>query len=266
MPRRPRSILHRRPTPQAQNPATFPMHPVFPIVSLDTCFRRNNLTFPTSFFVSPVSKLNPANYPPLDKPPPTDSPEVLQWIQEVQQSGVTIPNISTTVTGGCPANPSEAADPSRCWWTCGGCTRPADVSNCPAQYSWGLTYDDGPAPPTSSLLDYLDQVNLRATMFIIGSRAISEPTVLQREYVTGHQIAVHTWSHTALTTQTTEQIIAEIGWTKKVIFDILGVNPIVARPPYGDIECVFPSFVLACCEIDDYCHHLATACVLFSLP
>jgi hypothetical protein len=41
--------------------------------------------------------INPANYPALDKPPPTDSPQVQQWILEVQNSGVTIPNISPTV-------------------------------------------------------------------------------------------------------------------------------------------------------------------------
>lgn len=53
-----------------------------------------------------------------------------------------------------------------------------------------------------------------------------------------HQIAVHTWSHTALTTQTNEEIIAELGWSKKVIKDVLGVTPNMMRPPYGDIECV----------------------------
>jgi peptidoglycan/xylan/chitin deacetylase (PgdA/CDA1 family) len=53
-----------------------------------------------------------------------------------------------------------------------------------------------------------------------------------------HQIAVHTWSHTSLTTQTNEEIIAELGWSKKVIKDVLGVTPNTMRPPYGDIEYV----------------------------
>ena len=35
-----------------------------------------------------------------------------------------------------------------------------------------------------------------------------------------------------------EQIIAELGWTKKVIKDITGLTPNTFRPPYGDIECV----------------------------
>jgi len=51
-----------------------------------------------------------------------------------------------------------------------------------------------------------------------------------------HQIAVHTWSHPALTTLTNEQIIAELGWTKKIIKDVLGVTPNMMRPPYGDID------------------------------
>jgi hypothetical protein len=52
----------------------------------------------------------------------------------------------------------------------------------------------------------------------------------------GNQISVHTWSHSALTTQSNEQIIAELGWTKKIIKDVLGVTPTTMRPPYGDID------------------------------
>lgn len=45
--------------------------------------------------------LIPRNYPPLDKIPPTDSPEVRQWIQEVIDSGVPIPDIPPNVAGKC---------------------------------------------------------------------------------------------------------------------------------------------------------------------
>jgi hypothetical protein len=189
--------------------------------------------------VSPVSTFSPSKYPALDTPPPTDSPEVQQWIKEVSQSGVTIPNFSATVAGGCPANAAAAADPSRCWWTCGGCTASTDITTCPRKYQWGLTYDDGPAPYTPNLLQYLDQANLKATFFVVGSRVVSWPSLLQQEYLSGHQIAVHTWSHFSLTTLTNEQIIAEFGWSKKIIHDVLGVQPLFMRPPYGDIEYVF---------------------------
>lgn len=172
----------------------------------------------------------------MDKTPPTDSTEVQQWIKEVAASGVTIPNITATVAGGCPSNPQAVADSSRCWWTCGGCTDADDVVQCPDKMTWGLTYDDGPALYTGDLLQYLDTVNLKATFFVVGSRAISYPALLQQEYMAGHQIAVHTWSHPPMTTLTNEQIIAEFGWTKKIIKDVLGVTPTFWRPPYGDVD------------------------------
>ena len=55
-------------------------------------------------------------------------------------------------------------------------------------------------------------------------------------FPSGHQLSVHTWSHPFLTTLTNEQIIAELGWTKKAIKDITGVTPNTMRPPYGDID------------------------------
>ncbi|KAG6817613.1 hypothetical protein H0H87_006241 [Tephrocybe sp. NHM501043] len=180
--------------------------------------------------------LSPANYPALDLVPPTDSELVQQWIQEVANSGISIPNFSPNSLGGCLNNTAAAADPDRCWWTCGGCTRTTDVTECPTAMTWGLTYDDGPAYYTSNLLDYLDQNNLKSTFFVVGSRVISFPSILQTEYMTGHQIAVHTWSHPQLTTLTNEQIIAELGWSKKVIKDVLGVTPNMMRPPFGDID------------------------------
>ncbi|KAF8649844.1 hypothetical protein AX16_005607 [Volvariella volvacea WC 439] len=180
--------------------------------------------------------LSPANYPQLDRPPPTDSPEVQQWIREVADSGVIIPDIPVNSPGGCAANPQAATDPARCWWTCGGCTRDTDITECPRPLEWGLTYDDGPAYHTSDLLNYLTQENLKSTFFVVGSRVISFPNILQSQYMQQHQIAVHTWSHPELTTLTNEQIIAELGWSKKVIKDVLGVTPNMMRPPYGDID------------------------------
>lgn len=180
--------------------------------------------------------LSPASYPPLDKPPPTDSPEVLQWISDVQNSGISIPDLEPTQPGGCAANPQFAADQSRCWWTCGGCVRDEDITTCPDKLTWGLTYDDGPAFYTPNLLQYLDQNNLKSTFFTVGSRVISFPALLQEEYMAGHQICVHTWSHPSLTTLSTNEIIAEFGWSKKVIKDVLGVTPLCWRPPFGDID------------------------------
>ncbi|TFK18270.1 glycoside hydrolase/deacetylase, partial [Coprinopsis marcescibilis] len=77
---------------------------------------------------------------------------------------------------------------------------------------------------------------LKATFFVVGSRVYFLPEVLQHEYISGHQIAIHTWSHTPLTTLTDDQVIAELGWSKEIIREVLGVTPTHMRPPYGDID------------------------------
>ncbi|KAF9535464.1 hypothetical protein CPB83DRAFT_753571 [Crepidotus variabilis] len=183
-----------------------------------------------------ISTLAPSKYPPLDQPPPVDSPEVKEWIAEVARTGIVIPDISPTVDGGCPANAAAAADKNRCWWTCTGCTRSTDITSCPTAMDWGLTYDDGPGFYTPNLLEYLDSQKLKSTFFVVGSRVVQFPRTLQYEYMSQHQIAVHTWSHRPLTEQSNVQIIAELGWSRKVIKDVLGVTPNAMRPPFGDID------------------------------
>ena len=201
-------------------------------------FRRVGVFLGLKIHIVPASKLDPADYPQLDKTPPIDSPEVQQWIKDVQNSGVTIPDIAPTVPpGGCGgANAEAAADPSRCWWTCTGCLADDDVTFCPDKLTWGLTYDDGPDEWTGDLLSYLDSVDLKTTFFIVGSRAISYPAILQEEYMAEHQLGVHTWSHPYMTTLSNEQIIAELGWTKEVIKNATGVTPTFWRPPFGDVD------------------------------
>ncbi|KZW00658.1 glycoside hydrolase/deacetylase [Exidia glandulosa HHB12029] len=189
-----------------------------------------------------ISTWNPAVYPPLDKAPPTDSSQVQQWKQDVANSKVTIPDIAPFAPGGTQGmcqtaqNIPRIGNTTECWWTCGHCTRSTDVSVCNDKLTWGSSFDDGPAPYTPELLDFLGANNLKTTFFVVGSRVASRPQYLQAQYLLGHQIAVHTWSHTPLTTQTNDAIIAELGWSKKVIKDAIGVTPTFMRPPYGDID------------------------------
>ncbi|BGP02054.1 putative Chitin deacetylase [Rhodotorula toruloides ATCC 204091] len=186
-----------------------------------------------------INQLNPAHYPPLDRIPPLDSPEVKQWLSEIDLSN--IPSVNPTAIGGC-ANATNAqaikdggAD-GNCWWTCGGCSRASDITYCPNKNDWGASFDDGPSPYTPRLLNLLESQNLKSTFFIVGSRALSRPEMVQAEYMLGHQLSIHTWSHSSLTTLSNEEIVAELGWTKKVIHDITGVSPNTMRPPFGDID------------------------------
>ncbi|GAA6000581.1 uncharacterized protein JCM10292_000495 [Rhodotorula paludigena] len=186
-----------------------------------------------------ISTLNPANYPALDVIPPLDSPEMKQWLSEIDLEN--IPNYGPTGLNGCSNATNaealaQAGGEGRCWWTCGGCTRATDITYCPTKEDWGASFDDGPSPYTPRLLNLLEQQNLKSTFFIVGSRAISRPEMVQTEYMLGHQLSVHTWAHSSLTTLSNEEIVAELGWTKKIIKDITGVTPNTFRPPYGDID------------------------------
>ncbi|KAG9128128.1 chitin deacetylase [Ceratobasidium sp. 392] len=196
--------------------------------------------------VLPPATINIASYPAFMSAPDVNSPEVKQWVSEVAASGVQIPDIPKNVAAPagsgqslCQVNSAAAAKANAagtCWWSCGSCTRDTDVSTCPDKMTWGLTFDDGPSPYTPKVLNYLEDKKLKATFYVIGSNVIDKPAILQATYLAGHEIALHTWSHRALTTLSNEEIIAELGWNRKAIKDVTGLSPKTMRPPYGDID------------------------------
>jgi peptidoglycan/xylan/chitin deacetylase (PgdA/CDA1 family) len=51
-----------------------------------------------------------------------------------------------------------------------------------------------------------------------------------------HAVLVSDYQLDYLTSMTNEQIIAELGWSKKIIKDVIGVTPNFMRPPFGDID------------------------------
>ncbi|KAJ6456114.1 hypothetical protein C8R45DRAFT_1034948 [Mycena sanguinolenta] len=184
---------------------------------------------------SPAWAFTPGGWPEMDKPIDSTTEQVLEWMKELE--GYDIPDIDPTVDGTCVNDTAAAADAAnRGWWTCGGYTRDTDIVACPDKLTWGVSYDDGPAPYSNNLLSYLQQKQISATFFVVGSRVIEYPGILINEYMAGHEIGVHTWSHPHLTTLTNAQIVAELGWTRKAIQAVLGVTPTIMRPPYGDID------------------------------
>lgn len=79
-------------------------------------------------------------------------------------------------------------------------------------------------------------MNLKVTMFVAGSNVYFNPDVLKSAFDAGHEIAIHTWNHPALTSLTNEQIVAEILYTEALIVSITGVKPRFFRPPFGDLD------------------------------
>ena len=69
------------------------------------------------------------------------------------------------------------------------------------------------------------------THTIIGLNVLSNPDLLIEIYKQNHTIGIDTWSQPYLTTLTNDEIVSEIIVTAKLIRDILGVIPILIRPP-----------------------------------
>ncbi|KAF8983397.1 chitin deacetylase [Entomortierella lignicola] len=179
----------------------------------------------------PATTTTTIAWPKINAIPPTNSPEVLAWLKEIDLTGA--PNIALH-TGNPPSCPNPPiAD--ECYWTCDGCAAD-DITQCARPNTWGLTFDDGPSTATPALLDYLKGQKLAATFFLIGSNVIQYPDTVKREIAEGHHLASHTWSHHALTTLTNEQIVAEMRWTEKAVMQYTGLKLKYMRPPYGDIN------------------------------
>jgi peptidoglycan-N-acetylglucosamine deacetylase len=62
-----------------------------------------------------------------------------------------------------------------------------------------LTFDDGPHDRfTSVILDALDANCTKATFFMVGRRALSQPAMVREVARRGHTVGTHTWSHANL--------------------------------------------------------------------
>ncbi|CAO3680042.1 unnamed protein product [Umbelopsis ramanniana] len=129
-----------------------------------------------------------------------------------------------------------------CWWTASQCVTPKaagvlkDISACPEPETWGLTYDDGPNCSHNAFYDFLQQQNLKASMFYIGSNVMNWPYGAQRGVKDGHHIAVHTWSHPMMTTLSNQAVLAELYYATKMIKYVTGLTPLYWRPPLGDVD------------------------------
>lgn len=89
-----------------------------------------------------------------------------------------------------------------------------------------LTFDDGPSKSVTPLiLDLLKQENIKATFFVLGNRAKANPDVLKREYLEGHYIANHGYSHIyGEIYSSVEAVLDEYNRTRDIVREILGTD------------------------------------------
>lgn len=102
-----------------------------------------------------------------------------------------------------------------------------------------LTFDDGPHyQQTPRLLEILEKNNVRATFFLLGSRAewSGSPEAVKKIAASGNEIASHTHNHENLATLSEEKLIAEIADARETIYNLTGDYPTFVRPPYGSFN------------------------------
>ncbi|MBQ3101122.1 MAG: polysaccharide deacetylase family protein [Clostridia bacterium] len=96
-----------------------------------------------------------------------------------------------------------------------------------------LTFDDGPHPKyTTEILDILDQYDVKATFFVIGTNAEGYPDIIKREIESGHEIGNHTYTHTRLPSMSDEKLTDELNSCERAL-ETNGYTPYLFRPPEG---------------------------------
>jgi peptidoglycan/xylan/chitin deacetylase (PgdA/CDA1 family) len=97
-----------------------------------------------------------------------------------------------------------------------------------------LTFDDGPNPAfTPQLADILASHGVRATFFMLGSRAQAEPALVRQIASAGHLIGNHSWNHPNLALASSSRIEEELSRTSQAIEQITGARVRFFRPPFG---------------------------------
>lgn len=100
-----------------------------------------------------------------------------------------------------------------------------------------LTFDDVPDPRfTPQVLDILKEEGVKATFFVVGSRAKKHPDLLARIKREGHAIGNHSYNHPQFNKLNLVEFRDQIERTNKIIKSITGQEPRLIRPPYGEIN------------------------------
>lgn len=93
-----------------------------------------------------------------------------------------------------------------------------------------LTFDDGPDPIDSpAVLDILKEKEVRATFFVLGQAAQSNPFLLKRLVKEGHEIGNHSFNHD----YQQRRLVEEMKQTDREVFAATGTHTYFYRPPGG---------------------------------
>lgn len=108
----------------------------------------------------------------------------------------------------------------------------------PGEKTIYLTFDDGPGPYTSHLLDILAKYDVKATFFVTNCDSRYQD-MIGREYREGHAIGVHTYSHDYYTIYASESAyLDDFNAMQEIIYDQTGSYTRLFRFPGGSSNTV----------------------------
>ncbi|MEE1764734.1 MULTISPECIES: polysaccharide deacetylase family protein [unclassified Streptomyces] len=96
-----------------------------------------------------------------------------------------------------------------------------------------LTFDDGPVKDTQRLLGILNDRDVRATFYAVGTNVQKYPATVRAASQAGHQIGNHSWDHANLTKLSAAKVKSQLSRTDTAIKQATGTKPTTFRAPYG---------------------------------
>jgi peptidoglycan/xylan/chitin deacetylase (PgdA/CDA1 family) len=99
-----------------------------------------------------------------------------------------------------------------------------------------LTFDDGPSKYTLQILATLEKHGGRATFCVVGNLVDARKDTVKRAFDLGHEIIGHSWDHRDLSKLSAAEIKKQLNDTAAAIEAVIGVYPMLYRPPYGAVS------------------------------
>ncbi|NCC75315.1 MAG: polysaccharide deacetylase [Clostridia bacterium] len=100
-----------------------------------------------------------------------------------------------------------------------------------------LTFDDGPSPRTTEILEVLDDYQIQATFFVTNPALEDYPEIARDLVARGHAIGLHSASHRYDEIyQSVASFLADITENGTLIETVTGVVPSVLRFPGGSVN------------------------------
>ncbi|KOU60359.1 bi-functional transferase/deacetylase [Streptomyces sp. MMG1533] len=97
-----------------------------------------------------------------------------------------------------------------------------------------LTFDDGPNPTyTPQVLKILEEYDIPATFFVVGSMVSRYPGIVQDMVEQGNEVGIHTFTHVDLSYQSDARIRREMEQTQLALAGAAGITTTLFRAPYS---------------------------------